>query len=559
MTESNIAAGVKEMAFRTNEHQQISFDDSLQNLTERELKILRGTWAEGFANHIFPNLPEAPFSVLYSDNDASKPNVPVNIILGLLLLKEQFGLTDEELMEAMLFNVQFQYALHTTSFLEQPINDNTLRRFRNRVWEYEQQTGTDLIKAAFASLTESISGIMGISASLKRIDSAMISAGCRRLSRLSIMHETLRLAARELGKAGKGSPISEKYGDDGGGKDIGYRIKREDVPAKMEEMLLDAIALLEGYPEELRNGGAFAALRRMIDDQSKETKDGRALKSGKEISPESMQTPHEPDATYRKKTGKGHVGFAANVVEACDGDKNLITDYDLQKNTYSDTQFLDDVLDAIPDGGGETDTIVVDGSYASTDQLGKAESKGVSIVTASLIGGMQGDFEALFEIDGGGRIVKCPAGHSPIDSTVGGQGYRARFDSETCKSCPYCERCPGVFQKDAALIKFTGAALAKAEYSRQLGTEEHKALINKRNGIEGVNSVLRRKFDVDRMRDKGLVRKRQRLGLKMMAINAGRLIKWKKDQEIAGRISMSILIIAIYGLFSGNRCCLQTA
>ncbi|MCL2125881.1 MAG: hypothetical protein FWH33_07850, partial [Oscillospiraceae bacterium] len=56
-------------------------------------------------------------------------------------------------------------------------------------------------------------------------------------------------------------------------------------------------------------------------------------------------------------------------------------------------------------------------------------------------------------------------------------------------------------------------------------------LSNIRNGIEGVNSVLRRKFAVDRMRDKGLVRKRQRWGLKMMAINAERLRKWRKDGE----------------------------
>ena len=547
------------MAFRTNEFQQMSFDDILRNLTEREMRILQGSWAEDFSKHIFPNLDEKPFSVLYSSNDASKPNTPVNIILGLLILKEQFGLTDEELMEAMLFNIQFQYALHTTSFTEQPINDNTLRRFRNRVWAYEQQTGIDLIKAAFASLTESISGIMGMDQSLKRIDSAMISSGCRRLSRLSIMSETLRLAAREFSKSGKCTPLSEKYGDDDGFKDIAYRIKSEDVPSKMEEMLRDAIALLEEYPAELRCSDTFAALQRMIGDQSKETKDGKVLKPGKEISPESMQTPHEPDATYRKKSGKGNVGFVVNVVEACDGDKNLITGYDLQKNTYSDTKFLDDVLDAMPEGGGEAGTIVVDGAYASTEQLEKAEAKGVEIVTASIIGGMDGEFEALFDIDDEGRIVKCPAGFSPIGSKAGEQGYQAHFDAEQCINCQYCDRCPGVFQKNAALIKFSDAALVKAEYSQKIGTEEYQALINKRNGIEGVNSVLRRKFGVDHMRDKGLVRKRHRMGIIMMAINVGRLMKWNREQEMECRHYPSFSSFNLFGLFSGNQCCFSVA
>jgi len=532
------------VAFRTNGNQQMRIDDQLYNLTERELKILKGSWAESFANHIFPNLAEEPFSVLYSDNDASKPNTPVNVILGLLMLKDHFELTDEELMHQMLFNVQFQYALHTSSFKEQPINDNTLRRFRNKVSEYEERTGIDLIKEAFKALTEKISSIMELDPSLKRVDSAMISSGCRRLSRLNIMHETLRLAARQLNKSGKVTPLSEKYE---GQKDIGYRLKRENVAAKMEEMLRDAIALLEECPDEHMKSETFTALRRMIDDQSKMTDDGRILKAGCEISPESMQTPHERDATYRRKAGKDNIGFVANIIETCDKDKNLITDYDLQKNIYSDAQFAEDMLNAMPDGGSETDTVVFDGAYASTELLEIAKTKNVEVATTSLIGGLQGTFEAEFEIDDKKRITKCPAGHSPIDARHGKKCYLAHFDAEVCMNCPYCERCPGIFQKNSALIKFSEKALAKAKYAQLVTTEKYRALAKKRNGIEGVPSVLRRRYAIDHMRDKGLVRKRQRLGFKLMAINAGRLYKWKKDGEKLCSIILRFLSSWLFG------------
>jgi ferredoxin len=518
------------MSFRTNENQQMSMDDPLYNLTEREARILKGSWAEGFANHIFPNLREEPFSALYSANDASKPNSPANVILGLLLLKEQFGLTDEDAMEQLLFNIQFQYALHTSSFHEQPVNDNTLRRFRNRVYEYERETGKDLIREAFKALAERLSGIMGLDPSLKRVDSLMISSGCKRLSRLDIMHETLRLAARQARKSGKETPLSKKYADGDGNRDIGYRLKGGDVAAKMEELLRDAADLLGEHGGRLGQSEAFAALRRMLDDQSEADGGARVPKSGKEIGPESMQTPHEQDATYRKKAGKGHVGFVGNIVEACDGGSNLITDYDMQKNTYSDAQFAQDMLGALPDGGGDAGTAVFDGAYVSADLLGMAEAKGVKVVTASLIGGLQGTFEAEFEIDGCGRIVKCPAGHSPIDSKRGNGCYKAHFDADTCESCEHCGRCPGVFQKKHALIKFGDAALRRAAYERQLGSEEYRKLIKKRNGIEGINSVLRRTYGIDHMREKGLVRKRQRFGLKLMAVNAKRLYKWLKDK-----------------------------
>ena len=519
------------MSFKTNENQQISMEDSLKGLSERELKILKGSWAEDFANFIFPNIPEAPFSVLFSEKSRSKPNVPINIILGLFMLKEQFDLTDEELMEQMLFNIQFQYALHTTSCFEQPINDNTLRRFRNRIAEYEAATGIDLVKEAFNTLKEKTAEIMGMNATVRRVDSLMISAGCRKLSRLSIMGETLRLAAREIGRSGNATPLTGKYYEENGSgsKDIGYRLKRGEVAPKMEEMLRDAMEILDAYPEELAGSETHAALKRMIEDQSKEDGEGgRTLKEGKEISPESMQTPHDPGATYRNKGGKGNVGYVANVDEACDGDKRLINGYDLQQNTYSDAKFAEDMIETVPEGSGKQ-TIVFDGAYASTELLEKAEEKNVEIATTSLIGGMDGTFVAGFKFDGEGNISECPAGHSPMDAKHGNGFHQAHFDAATCENCHHCGICPGVFQAKAALIKFSDKALAKAQYEQKTETEKFRELAKLRNGIDGVQSVLRRKYGIDRVRDKGAVRKRHRLGFVMMAINAGRLIKWRKN------------------------------
>ena len=105
------------MSFAFNSGNQINFNDSVFNLTEREKRFLEKSWAKLFANNIFPNIDEEPFSVLYSDK-ASRPNTPVNIIVGALILKEVLGNTDDELLESVMFDVRYQYALHTTSFEE---------------------------------------------------------------------------------------------------------------------------------------------------------------------------------------------------------------------------------------------------------------------------------------------------------------------------------------------------------------------------------------------------------------------------------------------------------
>ena len=74
-----------------------------------------------------------------------RPNTPVNVIVGGMVLEELMGLTDEEFMDSLLFDIRFQYALHTTSFKEQPVSDRTFSRFRRRCLTYETETGIDLI------------------------------------------------------------------------------------------------------------------------------------------------------------------------------------------------------------------------------------------------------------------------------------------------------------------------------------------------------------------------------------------------------------------------------
>lgn len=132
------------MAFVSNTNQQIMLTDSTFNLTEREKTFLEKSWAKVFADKVFPAIDEEIFSVLYSDK-ASRPNTPVNVIIGALILKEALGDTDDEMVQALMFDIRYQYALHTTSFEEQPLSDRTLSRFRARCLAYETETEIDLI------------------------------------------------------------------------------------------------------------------------------------------------------------------------------------------------------------------------------------------------------------------------------------------------------------------------------------------------------------------------------------------------------------------------------
>ncbi len=163
------------MSFVANNSLQISMNDALFSLTERELKMLEKSWAKEFAEQVFPMIDEKPFSVLYS-NKASRPNTPVNVILGALMIKELLDMTDDEVLEALMFDVRFKYALHTTSFEEQPLSDRSLSRFRNRCYTYEVETGKDLIHECITSLSKEMAHLMKINSKLWRTDSLMVAS-----------------------------------------------------------------------------------------------------------------------------------------------------------------------------------------------------------------------------------------------------------------------------------------------------------------------------------------------------------------------------------------------
>ena len=99
------------MSFRANDYQQLSLNDKLMNLTERETKALDKSWAKIFA---------------------------------------------DEIVENLMMDLHLQYALHTTIYEEQPISDKTLSRFRKRCYDYETLHGVDLYHDCVKDLSHKI-------------------------------------------------------------------------------------------------------------------------------------------------------------------------------------------------------------------------------------------------------------------------------------------------------------------------------------------------------------------------------------------------------------------
>lgn len=69
------------MSFKSNQYQQIILNDSFLNLSPRTQKIIMNSWCKDFADIVFPAIHEERFSVLYSNNAASRSNMPISLII----------------------------------------------------------------------------------------------------------------------------------------------------------------------------------------------------------------------------------------------------------------------------------------------------------------------------------------------------------------------------------------------------------------------------------------------------------------------------------------------
>jgi len=318
------------MSFVLNNYQQISLFDSLGFLSERKQKILDKSWAKPFSEHIFSNIDEMMFAPLYSDKKNSRPNAPVNVIVGALILKELNGLTDDELLEECEFDFRYQYALHTTSYENQPLSDRTFSKFRERNAAYELVTGRDLIHDCIVSLAENIRKYMDIAPIIKRMDSMMIESNIRQMGRLELLYTCLANLVREIARNGQTELLEglNDYEDPNNRNRIVYHDQSTPQNEKIQKVIDDAISLLPKCKDEYGQTDDYQLLQRAIDEQTKNDDKGNRIPKAKEdgMTPDILQNPSDPDATYRSKAGKHHKGYSANLVEAVDEKGSVIVD-----------------------------------------------------------------------------------------------------------------------------------------------------------------------------------------------------------------------------------------
>lgn len=525
------------MAFVTNDNQQLELTDSTLNLTQREKRVLEKSWAKTFAEQVFPAIDESIFSVLYSDK-ASRPNTPVNVIVGALILKEALGDTDDELVEALMFDIRYQYALHTTSFEEQPLSDRTLSRFRARVLAYETEHDVDLIHECVVKMAKEIAEFMNISPSRQRMDSLMVAANIRNLSLLELFYTCVANLAKIMNQREVPLPKEQHhYIEKDDYNRFIYHQREVDAAERTVVVMHDAEKLIGLCDKtgDLDDTSEYQLLIRLLKERTVMDDGGRRLRKKEEVQnpSEVLLNPSDPDATFRYKAGGKNLGYVGNVVESVGEKGSLITDYAYEKNIYADNQFMKDYLeqqDTFDDGS----FIAADGAYSGEANLKTAESHNLKLVTTNFTGRKPDEIYADFRFTEDGHfLIECINGCKPEECTYdpGNDRSVAYFKTKECDTCPYKDRCQPRFLKTRVRKEVSWKAVGRAKQLEYMKTEEFSRYACFRNGVEAIPSLLRRKYHVDRIPAHGKLRTRLYFGFKIAALNFRKLLDYSNSLD----------------------------
>jgi len=547
-------------------------------LPEPMYQRLKATWADVFLQVVMPLLLKAEhdFADLYCSNNGA-PNTPVALLLGILVLKDMFDLTDEETLEHLEYNLLWQHAL-ATRFEDAHICRKTLHNFRVKLL----QSGKH--RPLFTSLTKQIIERFSLKIGRQRLDSTHIIGKMKLVGRLGLFVQTIEQFLFKLKRMGQKNadiaklvqelpaPFHQRYlAREGYFGDA----RSSQAPRRLQTCAQDIWLLLQLFANDptISELKQFKTLKRLFNEQCEvgagadepnsvqvkspdrneaadsipadpgttetpPTNDNQAasqtprtaatvaVKPPATIETDSLQSPTDPDATYGHK-GKG---YEYQIAETCAKANpfQVITQTQLNGANESDQTQTLPMLEQLAAVELKPEDLLVDAGYVSGDNLVQAENQGTRLV-GPLPGKPPNPASislAEFQFaEHGTLLMQCPNHLSPVQQGHADhhEEYWAVFAQADCAACPLAANCP-VQGKRARRLVWNREKIATARRQQEVKTKAFKEEYKMRSGIEATNSELKHKHGAARLEVCGHVRIDLALTFKSLAINVKRML-----------------------------------
>jgi hypothetical protein len=501
-------------------HLQPLLISNVSDLPEKHQQRLDQSWAGVFYRETFCRLQEEAFAVLY-DAQPSRPNIPVNVLVGLETLKAGFGWSDEELYDHYVFDLQVRYAVGYRDLQDGEFDLRTLYNFRQRLSRYNQEHGINLLVQAFEAITDQQISALNVQTRIQRMDSTQIASNMMDMSRLQLLVEAFQRLYRILSAADQ-----EKYGEmfapylKGSSGQYTYRIKgKEETHRSIQQVGESMDQVLRELHDRYSSEPVFQVFQRFFEDNfRREAQEGVQAKKNEEIRAGCLQSCDDLEATFRRKQGQEYKGYVANLAETCAPSNpcQLITKVQVAPNQVEDSDLM---IAALPDLKKRTDLEILhtDGAFSSPAADPVLQKNQVELIPTAIKGRHpdQDKFALAaytFQVDDGGMPLQmtCPQGQvAPIHWGNRKSALVADFEPLVCERCPFhksgqCRAKPGKRDKHYHL-DFNPHEVQVARRRQAKDQQKHTGK-NLRAAVEATMRTLKHPFPTGKLPVRGLFR-----------------------------------------------------
>jgi hypothetical protein len=329
-------------------------------------------WHNIFRGEVYSRINENIFKLLFSENMGA-PNASIRVLISMMILKEAFGWSDSQLFEQCRFNLLIRSAIGLFNLNDDIPVESTYYLLRKRIYNYQKQTGEDLIEKVFEHITRGQIKEFNVNGRNIRMDSKLIGSNIALFSRYEIIHHTLCQYYKKLDKGKKLMLIAAdnkqltEYLKEDPEKTI-YRSTKQEIKSRMQTIGLIMYKVIKIFVGD--DSEHYQLVNRVFNEQYKFTEDKQiVLRAKEEITSDSVQSPHDPDSAYRNKDDQQVKGYSTNITEtASDNSLNLITNAIVEKANTPDTKFVKQAIKSTTELTEQpVEKVYSDGAYQSPD------------------------------------------------------------------------------------------------------------------------------------------------------------------------------------------------
>ncbi len=535
--------------FKKNLHHRqkdmFSFVDALPETLQNDI---REAPESHFYELIFRKIPEERFALLFSD-EKSRPNAPINCMVAAFILKERHQWSYEQLFDSIKFNLLTKIALGLTQIGELPFCSASLFNFQQRLKDYWEATGINLLEQVFDVLTDDQLQKLKLKTNIQRCDSTLAASNIRNYSRLQLLVELIIRLHRVLNEADQACFKAQfaPFVKDSSGQYI-YKLKGSDLVPEIEKVGQMYHWIYQHLYPQYAEVAIFQTFKRVYIEHFTVVDEKIAVKPPAELTSSSLQSPDDLEATYRHKNSRHSKGQTIHVSETAhpDNQLNLITDVAVCPNNTDDSQILQQRLYRMKTKTPDLDELHQDGGYGSEDNDKICDELGIQVIQTA-IKGVQAEVPLEIEaISENGYRVRCPA--QTVESTPTRTRFKAEFELTICEQCPHQAACPAILMKNKRVFYFAHADfLSKKRQSaiRKL-PKERRCL---RNNVEATIREFTCKMPQKKLRVRGAFKTALFAFSVAIGVNFGRIYRYWLANPAEFKRLFSVFRIWVHQIF----------